>query len=92
MQIYGPSHAHGPQAVNAPHRTSGTQSCHEIDHSRGMDQLDISPEAEFLSRIRDIPDIRVDRVTELREAIESGCYETAGKLDLAVDRLLDELV
>jgi negative regulator of flagellin synthesis FlgM len=91
MHIYGPTHAHGPQAVNAPHRASGIQPRPEIEQTRGMDQLDISPEAEFLSRIRDIPDIRVDRVTELRAAIESGCYETAAKLDLAVDRLVDEI-
>lgn len=91
MQIYGPTHAHGPQSVNTPQRTHGVQSCTQPEQARGMDQLDISPEADFLSRVRDIPDIRVDRVTELRAAIESGTYETAGKLDLAVERLLDEL-
>ncbi len=59
--------------------------------SRGADQLDISPQAELLSRIRDIPEIRVDRVMQLREAIQSGKYETPEKLDIALDRLLDEI-
>ena len=45
MQIQGPSHLHGAQPINAPHRTaqanpaSGTSSLTEVD------QLDISPEA-----------------------------------------------
>jgi negative regulator of flagellin synthesis FlgM len=91
MQIYGPTHAHGPQSINTPQRAHSMQSSAQPDQARGMDQLDISPEADFLSRVRDISDIRVDRVTELRAAIESGTYETAGKLDLAVERLLDEL-
>lgn len=53
--------------------------------------MDISPQAELLSRIRDIPEIRVDRVMQLREAIQSGKYETPEKLDIALDRLLDEI-
>jgi len=53
--------------------------------------LDISHEAELISQIQDIPDIRQDRVDAIRTAIESGTYETADKLDIAVDRLLDEM-
>jgi anti-sigma28 factor (negative regulator of flagellin synthesis) len=37
------------------------------------------------------PDIRQDRVNSIRAQIASGTYETAGKLDTAVSRLLDEI-
>jgi len=53
--------------------------------------LDISREADLVSRIHDIPDVRADRVAELRAAIESGTYETPDKLDIALGRLLDEI-
>ena len=56
-----------------------------------MDQLDISQEAELVSRVREVPDIRADRVAEIRAAIESGTYETTDKLDIALDRLLEEI-
>lgn len=92
MQIYGSMHVHGPQSISGPHRAAATQSPAAAAYStRGADQLDISPQAELLSRMRDIPEIRVDRVMELREAIESGDYETPEKLDLALERLLDEI-
>jgi negative regulator of flagellin synthesis FlgM len=53
--------------------------------------LDISREADIASRLRDIPDIRADRVAELRAAIEAGTYETPDKLETAVSRLLNEI-
>lgn len=38
-----------------------------------------------------MPDVRADRVSQLRAQIANGTYETADKLDLAMNRLLDEL-
>ena len=35
--------------------------------------------------------IRTDRVAQIRQAIEAGTYETQDKLDIAIDRLLDEI-
>jgi negative regulator of flagellin synthesis FlgM len=91
MQINGPYHVHGPQSISSPHRAQAAQPRSETAPSRGVDQLDISPEAEFVSRIRDVPDIRADRVAQVRQAIESGRYETPDKLDIAIERLLDEI-
>jgi negative regulator of flagellin synthesis FlgM len=93
MQIHGPVHVHGPQSINSPHRVRPTQPNSTPTQSRsGVDQLDISPEAELVSRVRDIPDIRADRVAQIRAQIESGVYETDEKIDIALDRLLDEFV
>ena len=41
--------------------------------------------------IQDLPEIRTDRVAQIREALEAGTYETQEKLDIAIDRLLDEI-
>lgn len=91
MQINGPSHVHGSQAINAPHRASSAQPADQSNSIFGMDQLDISHEADMVSQVSDLPDIRSDRVAEIRAAIASGVYETPEKLDVAVDRLLDEI-
>lgn len=92
MQIHGPSHVHGSHPVNAPHRARPNQATQPPAQStRGVDELDISPEAELVSRVRDLPDVRADRVAQIRAEIESGVYETDEKLDIALDRLLDEL-
>ena len=91
MQIQGPAHLHGTQPISGPHRTLGPAAQQPADALHGADQLDISPEAEMISRMRDVPDVRADRVAEIRQQIEAGTYETADKLDVAVGRLLDEL-
>lgn len=90
MQIHGPNQIHGPQPLGAPHRVRSPQPTGPSADTSGADQLEISREADLVSRVRDIPDIRTDRVAEIRAAIESGTYETPDKLDIALDRLLGE--
>ena len=89
MQI-GPAFLHGPQPINAPHRAASAQPAAPSRPSSHVDQLDISPQAELVSRVREAPDIRADRVAEIRAQIASGEYETDEKLSVALDRLLDE--
>ena len=55
------------------------------------DQLDISEAAQAISQAGDAAPIRLDRVADIRAQIADGTYDTADKLDLAVDRLLNEL-
>ena len=69
----------------------GAQPAARSGYAQGADQLDISREADMVSRLRDIPDIRADRVAEIRAAIEAGTYETPDKMEVAVGRLLDEM-
>lgn len=91
MQIHGPAHLHGPQPISSPHHNRASESLNSTQGPREADQLDISPEADLVSRIHDLPEIRADRVAEIRAQIESGAYETEAKLDVALDRLLDEI-
>ena len=91
MQIHGPTHVHGPQPISAPHRMSNAEPTRAGGPVGGLDELDISHEAELASRVRDVPEIRTDRVAEIRAAIEAGDYETPAKREIAVGRLLDEI-
>ena len=91
MYIYGTAHVHAAQPVNAPHRTAPAQAPTSSPYSGGVDQLDISPEADFVAQTRDLPEIREDRVAEIRAQIANGTYETTDKLSTAVSRLLDEI-
>lgn len=90
MQVYGSSYVHGPQSINAPHRAQSPQPAGGAESATGADQLDISSEANFVSQVRDLPDIRADRVAQIRQAIADGSYDTDDKLDVALGRLLDE--
>ena len=61
-----------------------------MDHTP-IDQVDISAEAQFIDQVHELPDIRADRVADIRAQIDAGMYETDEKLDIALGRLLDEI-
>jgi negative regulator of flagellin synthesis FlgM len=54
------------------------------------DHVEISPLGQMLDGISQLPEIRHERVEEIRRQISAGSYETPEKLELALDRLLDE--
>ena len=95
MEIHG---IHGPQPVDGPQGIQPSNPTTAADQVQAPDQLEISQEAEMASQaaelvehVQQLPDIRTDRVDEIRAAIEAGTYETEERLDIAVDRLLDEI-
>jgi len=53
--------------------------------------LEISDVGRTVEQVNQLPDIRQDRVNEIRAQIAAGTYETEGKLEVALDRLLDEI-
>lgn len=91
MQIYGATHVHGPQAINAPHAAKASETSAVQRGSSTSDELSISETGSLLAQIRDLPEVRLDRVQALRAEIAAGTYETDEKLNAALDNLLDEL-
>jgi flagellar biosynthesis anti-sigma factor FlgM len=91
MQVYGPAYLHGAQPVSAPHTVRASRSTSQVETSKIQDEVNISDAANLVEQVKQAPDIRQDRVQSIRAQIASGTYETAGKLDTAVSRLLDEI-
>lgn len=54
------------------------------------DRVEISELARLLSRLADLPPERARQIVDIRNAINSGSYLSADKLDVAADRLLGE--
>jgi flagellar biosynthesis anti-sigma factor FlgM len=90
MQVYGTSYLHGPQSISAPHTERAPQAQPAYSASPS-DELALSPEALLLDKVRDLPEIRADRVQQIRAQIAAGTYETADKLEGALSGLLDEI-
>ncbi|MDA7950416.1 MAG: flagellar biosynthesis anti-sigma factor FlgM [Pirellulaceae bacterium] len=92
MYVNGSASVHGPQSINAPHRShQGVEAPKQIEKPSATDQLDISPEAQLLSQARELPDIRADKVADIRKAISEGTYDTDEKMEIALNRLFDEI-
>lgn len=56
------------------------------------DRLELSGASHLLKALKQNGDVRVDKVAEIKAAIASGTYEDDAKMDVAVDRLLDDLL
>ena len=91
MQINGAHQVHGTQALNGPHFTKRPEQASQASSAQPVDQLDISPAAQAASENTSTDGIRNDVVARLRAEIASGTYETADKLETAVDRLFDSM-
>ena len=91
MQINGAHQIHGTQALNGPHFNQRPQQAAGPQSTQPVDQLDISPAAQAASQASSTGGIRGDLVAQLRAEIQAGTYETADKLEGAVDRLFDAL-
>lgn len=62
----------------------------ETAASPRTDKVELSPVADLLKMLK-ANDIRTDKVAQIKAQIEAGTYEDDHKLDVAADRLLDDL-
>ena len=57
-----------------------------------LENRDMTPPEEVLKRIASLPDIRRRKVLDIRRQLREGTYEVAGRLDRAMDRVLEDCV
>jgi negative regulator of flagellin synthesis FlgM len=91
MQISGTSHVHAPHGINAPHAPFRGQSAPSAPATSGADRVEISPAAQAAIEAAETGEVRLDLVNKIRAQLAAGSYETPAKLDIALDRLLDEI-
>jgi negative regulator of flagellin synthesis FlgM len=91
MQIYGPAHLHGAQPLNAPHSSRISGPAQSNSSAPIQDEVTISDAARLAEQAREMPEIRQDLVARIRAQIADGTYETSDKLNVAMERLLDEI-
>ena len=91
MHIYGPAHLHGPQPLGPPHSSRASQPAARADSGPIKDELEISEAARLTEQAQQVPEVRQARINSIRAQIAEGTYETPEKLDVAIERLLDEI-
>ena len=73
--------------MRTPHSPPGL----ELPCSRSSSRRPVNCGERNFEMAAQLPEIRSDRVAQLRAQIADGSYDTAEKLDLAMERLLDEI-
>lgn len=55
------------------------------------DELEISSAGKMLDRLSETPEVRAERLAQIKEAIDNGEYDTDEKLEAALSRMFDSL-
>jgi anti-sigma28 factor (negative regulator of flagellin synthesis) len=89
MEVHGPHSVNGPSAPR-PVESAGIE---RVENDRSpleipTDEVSISPAARMLEQLVNDPEIRAEKISQIRTAIDAGEYETPEKLRIALDRLL----
>jgi len=90
MEIQGPGGVSGPNRIDL-HRIHAQRPSDVPANHPVRDRAEISEEARLLNKLAEVPDVRMDRVAELREMIASGRYETPERIAKAVEKILEEI-
>lgn len=92
MNISGVSSAHGSVSVSGVQGVEATDATMKTQ-TEGLSEVqdNVSVSVDAIQATETVSDVRLDRVNSIRSAIADGTYETAEKLDVAIDRLLDRL-
>ncbi len=73
-------------------KAAPTKKTVEVDASNPTsDRVEVSEHAQLLEKIHKLPGIRQEKVDEIKKAIANNSYLTDEKLDIAFDRLINEI-
>ncbi len=91
MEVYGAGGMQGPQPIYPRLAAFSVDAGQTVQAGTPRDHVEISPLGQMLDGISRLPEIRHEKVEEIRQQIAAGSYESPAKLELALDRLMDEL-
>ena len=91
MEVFGAGGMQGPQPIYPRLAPFSIDAGQTVQAGSPRDHVEISPLGQMLDGISRLPDIRHEKVEAIRQQIASGVYDTPAKLEIALDRFLDEL-
>ncbi len=86
VQGSGPVRAAGPAGA-APANSAVPAAPSPLTSPK--DELEISAAGQMLDRLSDSPEVRAERIAQIKEAIENGEYDTDEKLEAALSRMFE---
>ena len=97
MEINGTHYIHGVQGLQGPHRSAAANAATSATTQRGsiQDETSFSEEALRLSDVRGSESsssgVRFELVNRIKAEIVAGTYDTADKMDIALERLIGRM-
>jgi flagellar biosynthesis anti-sigma factor FlgM len=82
----------GPRAIGPQPSTASPTTVRKDSLTKKEDQVEISQLARYMGQIAALPDIREEKVENVRQALAEGKYDVEGKLPAAIDKMFSEYV
>ena len=92
MEVFGAGGMQGPQPIYPRLAAFSVEAGQTVQANTPRDHVEISPLGQMLDGISRLPEIRQEKVDAIRHQLATDSYETPEKLELALDRMLDELI
>ncbi len=91
MEVRGLSSARPLSPISRPETTPGPEKTQVAGPPAPKDEVEISAVGKMLDDASRTPGVREQRLAEIKAAIEAGTYETPEKLELALNRMIEQL-
>jgi len=86
--IHGIQPPVGPQPVDA--LEAAVAKAPEVQPADVADVVEISDVARLAARLQEVPEVRAELVQRVKDEIAAGTYETSERIEITVDRLMEE--
>ena len=91
MDVTGPGSIQGSSPINQVPQTPETKPATESKPVSPRDEVEISSAGKMLDSLSQSPEIRAERLAQIKSEIDAGTYETPEKLEAALEKLLAEI-
>lgn len=91
MNIQHTGGVQGPQPIQPNRPVTPKTQVEAAARTQRTDRAEISEQARLLGKLRDVPPLRQEKIDAIRQQIDDGTYETEDKLQVAIERLLEDL-
>ena len=91
MEVHGIGPVQGSSPISASRPAAEVQRTSETKPIASRDEVEISSGGKMLENLHQSPDVRAERLAQIKAAIEAGEYETPEKLEAALSRMLSEI-
>jgi len=79
----------GPEALQPANKINST--ARPAEAAELIDVVEISTAAQLAAKVHELPEVRTELVERVKSQIAAGTYETPQHVDVAVERLMEEL-
>ena len=80
----------GPGRIDGPNKITRVTPSVTPSGPSSADKVDLSQKAGMISKAMSLPDVRADRVADIKKLVEAGRFDTDARLEGALDRFLVE--